>query len=81
MEPQETKKGICSKVGVIVGIIVVIALGGYLYINKGSMTNDPKKMAAPLSAPVSKSDEVTAIEADLKADTLQIDLSGLDSVK
>jgi hypothetical protein len=71
----ETKKSFGPLVGVII-IIVVLLLGAfYIWGGKLSM-NDDNGVAQEEVAPVSGSDEVSAIESDLTAGgTAEIDFS------
>ncbi len=79
MEPVAKKS-----LGPVIGIVVIIALlvvgGFFVWKNKAGVNSDPSRMPAPTVAPVSNSDEVSSIDADLQADNVNIDLTGLDTI-
>ena len=84
MEPTQAPK---KSIGAIVGIVIIVALIviGALYVwggTKSGPTTNPADMPAPVVAPVSQSDEIDSIDADLKADNAaNVDLTGIDEIK
>jgi len=86
MEPTTSKKSIGPVIGIIVIVVVLVIGAFYVWGGKSDLgtkpTTNPNDMAAPTVAPVSQSDEVSALDADLQADSASnVDLSGLDEIK
>lgn len=86
MEPTTPKKSIGPIIGIVVIVVVLVIGAFYVWGGKSDVgmkpTTNPNDMAAPTVAPVSKSDEVGAIDADLQTDSSSnVDLSGLDAIK
>lgn len=78
VQPQ-SKKAIGPIIGIVV-IVVLLVIGAF-YVWGNKMGNPSASTETSKMAPVSSSDDVSAIDADLQADgTLDVDLSELDSI-
>ena len=78
VQPQ-SKKAIGPIIGIVV-IVVLLVIGAF-YVWGNKMSNPSFTTETSEVAPVSTSDDVSAIDADLQADgTLDVDLSELDSI-
>jgi flagellar basal body-associated protein FliL len=83
IQPQVSAEGSKKALGPVIGIIVIVVLlvVGAFYVWGGKISTPAPKVETSQVAPVSKSDEVSSIGADLNAsDTASVDLSGLDSI-
>ena len=84
MEP--TKKSLGPVIGIVVVVVLIVIAVFYVWGGKTNTalapTSNPADMAAPTVAPVSKSDEINSIDADLQMQSLgDIDTSDLDTIK
>lgn len=81
MSPQKTDKSYGVWITVTVIVVLAIIVGLYMYGQKTAAKPMAAPMAQPSVAPVSSSDDLNSLNADLNATDTGPNTSGLDNIQ